>query len=79
LLEIVLLDASMLQYRPSEIAASALILSARALKKGSPLWDDEMERLTGLSAKHLEPVTTELQYMVEDINPKFLNSLKYKF
>jgi len=42
------------------MAAAALILSARALKKEAPIWNEKMQDLTGLSAKQLEPVTTEL-------------------
>lgn len=43
--EIALLDASLLKYRYSELAAASLILSAKHLKKVNP-WNKEMERAT---------------------------------
>ena len=44
--EITLLDASLLQYNPSEIAAASLILAARTLQKVN-VWTKEMEQATG--------------------------------
>jgi G2/mitotic-specific cyclin-B, other len=43
--EIALLDASLLKYRPSEIAAASLILSAKNIKRINP-WNKEMEKAT---------------------------------
>ena len=40
--EISLLDASLLKYRPSEIAAASLILSAKNIKRVNA-WNKEME------------------------------------
>ena len=40
--EIALLDASLLQYNPSEIAAAALILASKCIKK-IHIWNREME------------------------------------
>ncbi len=46
--EIALLDASLLKYRSSEIAAASLILAARNLKKVGTFWNKEMEKATGM-------------------------------
>ena len=43
--EIALLDASLLKYRPSEIAGASLILSAKNIKRINP-WNKEMETAT---------------------------------
>jgi hypothetical protein len=48
--EIALLDASLLKYKPSEIAAASLILSTKSLKKQTTsIWNKEMEKATGMS------------------------------
>jgi len=52
--EIALLDASLLNYNPSEIAAAALILSCKCIKKVHA-WTREMEQATGYSDEHLAP------------------------
>ena len=46
--EIALLDASLLKYRSSEIAAASFILAAKGLKKPATTWNKEMERSTGM-------------------------------
>jgi len=46
--EIALLDASLLKYKHSELAAAALILSAKHLKKVNP-WTKEIERATDMN------------------------------
>lgn len=49
ILETSLLDACLLRFRPSQLAASALVISCRRLKRKSP-WSgkcQEMETLTG--------------------------------
>lgn len=76
--EIALLDASLLQYNPSEIAAAALILSARCLKKANA-WNREMEAATDYSEAHLAPIVEEVKGFALEVNPKFLTTLKYKF
>ena len=43
LMEISLLDASLLQFKPSEIAAASIILSAKCLKKPGTFWHKQME------------------------------------
>jgi hypothetical protein len=45
LVEISMLDASLLKYRPSEIAAASLILSAKAIKRVNT-WNKEMEKMS---------------------------------
>ena len=76
--EITLLDASLLQYSPSEIAAACLILSAKHIKKVN-VWSKEMETASGYSETHLGPIIKEVKSFVEEVNPKFLTTLKYKF
>jgi len=76
--EIALLDASLLSYNPSEVAAASLILSAKCLKRVN-LWNKEMEKITGYSEAKLMPIVEEVKSFVLEVNPKFLTTLKYKF
>lgn len=76
--EIALLDASLLQYNPSEIAAAALILSCKCIKK-QHAWNREMEKATDYSDEHLRPIVEEVKSFALEVNPKFLTTLKYKF
>ena len=78
LVEISMLDSSLLKYRPSEIAAAGLILSARAIKRINA-WNKEMEKATGFKEDDLKIVVEEVKSFVYEINPKFLQTLKYKF
>lgn len=77
--EISLLDASLLKYNPSELAAASLILSARSIKKVSNIWNKEMEKATDYSEQHLNPVVEDVKSFILEVNPKFLTTLKYKF
>lgn len=43
-----MLDAGLLKYRPSEIAAVSLILAFKGLKKSGHAWNKEMEIVTGM-------------------------------
>ena len=79
LIEIALLDASLLKYRASEIAAASLILASRALKKPTQTWNREMERASGITEESLRPVVEDVRSFVVEVNPKFLTTLKYKF
>lgn len=77
--EIALLDASLLKYRSSEIAAASLILAARNLKKVGTFWNKEMEKATGMLDAELQVVVDDVRSFVMEVNPKFLTTLKYKF
>ena len=76
--EIALLDASLLKYAPSEIAASALILSTRCLKRVNA-WNKEMEKTTEFTEEYLAPIIEDVKSFIVEVNPKFLTTLKYKF
>jgi len=76
--EIQLLDASLLKFKQSEIAAAAIILSSRQLKKVN-CWNKEMEKFSGYSEAHLSEVVKEVRSFCLEINPKFISTLKYKF
>lgn len=76
--EIALLDASLLKYRPSEIAAASLILSAKNIKKINA-WNKEMEKATELKEEYLAPIVEDVRSFALEVNPKFLTTLKYKF
>lgn len=76
--EIALLDASLLKYSPSEIAASALILSTKCLKRVNA-WNKEMEKTTNYSEEYLAPIVEDVKSFIVEVNPKFLTTLKYKF
>lgn len=51
-LEIALLEAAFLKFKPSQLAAASLILSARQLKKVD-LWTEDIEKITGYSKESL--------------------------
>ena len=76
--EIALLDASLLKYTPSQIAASALILSAKCLKRVN-IWNKEMEKATNYKEELLNKIVEDVKSFVLEVNPKFLTTLKYKF
>lgn len=76
--EIALLDASLLKYKQSEIAASSIILSARAIKRINA-WNKEMEKCTGYKEEDLKVAIEDVKQFVYEVNPKFLQTLKYKF
>ena len=78
ILEISLLEASFLRFKPSYLAAAALILSVRQLKK-EECWTKEVETFTCYSAENLAEAVSEVQLFCEEINPKFISILKYKF
>lgn len=76
--EISLLDVTLLRFRPSELAAASMILSARQLKKKSP-WTKEVVEFTGYSEQALGDAIEEIKSFALEINPKFISTLKYKF
>lgn len=76
--EIQLLDASLLRFKQSEIAAASLILATRQLKKCN-CWNSTMEKFTGYSESQLQEVVKEVRSFCVEINPKFISTLKYKF
>jgi len=76
--EISLLDASLLKYKTSEIAAASLILSAKAIKRINA-WNKEMEKNTGYKEEDLKEAIEDVKSFAYEVNPKFLSTLKYKF
>ncbi len=76
--EIALLDASLLKYNASELAAAALILASKSLKKMN-VWNKEMEFASSYTEEHLQPVVEDVKSFILEVNPKFLTTLKYKF
>lgn len=76
--EIALLDASLLKYKASELAAASLILAAKSIKKIS-IWNKEMEKATDLKDEDLSVVVEDVKGFILEVNPKFLTTLKYKF
>ena len=73
------MDASLLKYRPSELAAASLILSCRGLKGQTSPWSKEVEKITGMKEDDLQVVVEDVRGFVVEVNPKFLTTLKYKF
>lgn len=69
--EIALLDASLLKYKQSEIAAASLILSARAIKRINA-WNKEMEKCTGYKEEDLKSAIEDVKQFAYEVNPKFL-------
>jgi hypothetical protein len=73
-----LLDASLLKFKQSEIAAASMILAAKQLKKIN-CWNKEMEKFSGYKESDLAEVVREVKSFCLEINPKFISTLKYKF
>lgn len=78
LMETTLLDVSLYQFRPSEIAAACLIISAKHLKR-KDVWTRDLEAETQMSDRSLAPVVSEVRGFTSEVNPKFMDTLKYKF
>lgn len=76
--EISLLDATLLKFRPSMVAASALILASKQLQKKN-CWNKEVENFTGYSESDLQEAIAEVKQFAVEINPKFIQTLRYKF
>lgn len=72
------MDASLLKYNPSELAAASLILATKAIKKTN-VWNKEMERASDYTEEYLQPIAEDIKGFVLEVNPKFLTTLKYKF
>ena len=60
------------------MAAAAMILSARQLCK-KHTWNKEVEQFTGYSESDLKTAISEVKQFAVEINPKFIQILKYKF
>lgn len=76
--EIALLDASLLKYKPSELAGASLLLAAKGVKKVA-IWTKEMEKATQMKEEAMSKVAEDVKSFVLEVNPKFLTTLKYKF
>ena len=76
--EIALLDASLLKFRPSQLAAAAMIISAKQLKKIN-CWNKDMEKFSSYTESDLTEAMDEIKSFALEINPKFISTLKYKF
>lgn len=66
-----MLDATLLQFKPSEMAAASLILSCKQFKNVN-CWNDEMEKYTGYSEQDLSKAVSEVKQFALEINPKFI-------
>ena len=73
-----MLDSYLLKYKQSEIAAAALILSAKGIKRINA-WNKEMEKYTFYKEEDLKEAIEDLKQFAHEVNPKFLSTLKYKF
>ena len=67
-----------MKYNPSELAAAALILATRSIKKVN-VWNREMEKATDYTEAQLSGIADDVKSFVLEVNPKFLTTLKYKF
>lgn len=76
--EISLLDATLLKFKPSQLAAASMILSAKQLKKQN-CWTKEVEKFAGYTEEDLKETIDEIKSFALEINPKFISTLKYKF
>lgn len=60
ILEISLLEASFLVFKPSQLAAASIILSAKCIKK-KEAWTPEVEELSGYSCADLAETVKEVK------------------
>ena len=60
------------------MAAAALILAAKNIKRVNA-WNKEMERATGYKEEDLKAAIEDVTQFAFEVNPKFLQTLKYKF
>lgn len=72
------MDASLLMYRPSELAAASLVLAGKNLQRVQ-LWTSEMELHTNINWDKLQKIVEDVRCFIIEVNPKFLTTLKYKF
>ena len=77
-MEIALLDASLLKYNGSELAAATLILATKSIKKTN-VWTKDMARSTNYTDEYLQAIVEDVKGFIVEVNPKFLTTLKYKF
>jgi len=77
-MEISLLDATLLRFKPSQLAGASLILASRQLIKKNA-WNKEVEHFTGYSEADLIEAINEVKQFAQEINPKFIQTLRYKF
>lgn len=76
--EVSMLDATLLQFKPSQLAAASMILAAKQLKNVN-VWNKEMEKFTHYTEKDLASAIAEVKAFALEINPKFIQTLRYKF
>ena len=55
-----------------------MILSAKQFKQ-IDVWDFDMEEWSGYSKDELQKVISEVKAFALEINPKFIQTLRYKF
>jgi len=77
--EICLLDTFLLKYKPSEIAAASLILACGVTKNNRQIWTKDVEKITTMKLESLYKVIEDVRDFAQEVNPKFLQTLKYKF
>ena len=78
ILEVSLLDITLMRFKPSELAAASLILSCKQLKR-IDCWSKDMEKFTKYKKSDLSNAVSEVRQFLVEINPKFISTLKYKF
>ena len=78
LLELSLIDAAMLNYYPSLLAASSLYMSHK-LNNDTKNWGEEMWKLTGESGKSLNPCIKNMIRLLEEVPTMELKAVKKKF
>ena len=70
-----MLDTFFLQFKPSQVAAAAFILSTKQIK-GVNAWNNEMEKWTKIKIDdEMTKLIAEVKKFSEEINGKFLPSL----
>ncbi len=60
------------------MAAASLILAGKAVKRVS-VWNKEVEKCTGYKEEDLKEAIEDVKSFAYEVNPKFLQTLKYKY
>ena len=72
------IDYGFVHFKPSMVAATALTLALRSLRKGAP-WNSGLEKASGYKETDLKPCIDSMRRLLEKTNPEFTQKIKQKY
>jgi len=78
LLELAIVDYKMLKYSPSHLAAAAILLSNKLLRR-QPSWTPACARQTNMAERSLKECAREMCKLLEDVESSPLQAVRKKF